>query len=126
MTIVPRRPRALVLDDQYLIASAIEAFLSDSGYETVMALSEQEALDAIASRQFDVAIVDYHLGSGTSDGVIARLQAAGTPFAICTGSIADDLSERHPGVAVICKPFAEGDIALAVERLVGATWPRGL
>jgi CheY-like chemotaxis protein len=121
MTIATRKPRALVLDDQFLIAASIESCLIEIGYQATVCLSEADALAALAGEPFDVAVVDYHLAAGTSDVVIGRLEELGTPYAICSGSMAEDVLAARPDSVIIAKPFTDSDVIGAVERLVGAS-----
>ncbi|HQZ13630.1 MAG TPA: hypothetical protein PK286_12170 [Devosia sp.] len=121
MTVAQRKPRALVLDDQYLVASSIEACLADLGFEATVALSEADALAALTLPPFDIAIVDYHLAAGTSDAVAARLDELGTPYALCSGSTAEEVLEHRPDATVITKPFSESELIGAIAKLAGTS-----
>ncbi|MDT4968975.1 MAG: hypothetical protein QOJ64_3712 [Acidobacteriota bacterium] len=52
------RPRALVVDDAPDVTEMLATFLQHAGYETVMAFSAYEALEAAQSDRFDVIISD--------------------------------------------------------------------
>lgn len=54
----PRKPRALVVDDAQDVTEMIAMFLQHAGYESVMAFSAMEALDAARTGQFDVIVSD--------------------------------------------------------------------
>ncbi len=61
------RTRVLICDDEPQILRALRVILGDAGYEVVPALTAAEALDAVAVRPPDAAIIDLVLPDG--DGV---------------------------------------------------------
>jgi two-component system KDP operon response regulator KdpE len=61
------RTRVLICDDEPQILRALRVILGDAGYEVVPALTAREALDAVAVRPPDAAIIDLVLPDG--DGV---------------------------------------------------------
>jgi two-component system KDP operon response regulator KdpE len=61
------RQRVLICDDEGQILRALRVVLGDAGYEVVPAMSVREALDAVAVRPPDAAIVDLVLPDG--DGI---------------------------------------------------------
>lgn len=52
------KPRALVIDDAPDVTEMIAMFLEHAGYETVMAYSAPEALEAVRRGHFDVIVSD--------------------------------------------------------------------
>ncbi len=61
------RDRVLICDDEAQILRALRVVLGDAGFEVVPAMSVREALDAVAVRPPEAAIVDLVLPDG--DGV---------------------------------------------------------
>jgi two-component system KDP operon response regulator KdpE len=61
------RQRVLICDDEAQILRALRVILGDAGFEVIPALTVREALDAVAVRPPDAAIVDLVLPDG--DGV---------------------------------------------------------
>jgi two-component system KDP operon response regulator KdpE len=61
------RPRILICDDEAQILRALRVILGDAGFEVVPATTVQEALDAVAVRPPEAAIIDLVLPDG--DGV---------------------------------------------------------
>ncbi len=61
------RQRVLICDDEAQILRALRVILGDSGFEVVPAMTVREALDAVAVRPPDAAIIDLVLPDG--DGV---------------------------------------------------------
>ena len=62
------RQRVLICDDEPQILRALRVILGDAGFDVVPALTVREALDAVAVRPPDAAIVDLVLPDG--DGVV--------------------------------------------------------
>ena len=56
-----KKGRILVIDDEPSVVDAIMTILSDTGYETIGALSGQEGLERLGRKRFDVAIIDLKL-----------------------------------------------------------------
>lgn len=115
------KPKALVVDDEFLIAAALESCLGDAGFEVTVATSTDTALAEVEGRSFDLALIDINLGDGNSvtDGLAAALVDRGIPFAICTGSAPEDARALYPGRPVIEKPFLDSDVARVAHSLVG-------
>jgi two-component system KDP operon response regulator KdpE len=61
------RTRVLICDDESQILRALRVILGDAGFEVVPATTAREALDAVAVRPPDAAIIDLVLPDG--DGV---------------------------------------------------------
>ena len=110
---------ALVVDDEFLIATMIEDILSREGVEVITATRTDEAADQLRGRRVDFALIDYQMRSVPSESLWTELMARKIPFAFCTGSVADEMQERFPGVLIIPKPFGEEAIIQAANTLLG-------
>lgn len=62
------QPSILVVDDDVGVCETIQSLLDDEGFTVAAAATGWEALDLLAVRQFDLAVVDVRLG-GAFDGV---------------------------------------------------------
>lgn len=107
----------LVLDDEFLIAVAIESILTEAGYEVVSAVSIAEARRLMSERPPDLAVLDFRLGDGAAD-LAADLVGAGVPLLFCTGSLPEEVQAVFPGAAVVAKPFADDILLAAVRRML--------
>jgi two-component system, response regulator PdtaR len=89
--------RILIIEDDLLIASEMEAALSDAGFEVVgMVTTGEEALDLAARERPDLAVVDIRL-AGTRDGVdtaIALFRSHGIRC-IFASAYSDDEARRR-------------------------------
>ena len=113
--------RILVVDDESLIAMALNDQLEYLGHEVIAtASSGQEAIDLAAESQPDLVLMDVYLGGGL-DGLDAaqRINAArATPIIILTGFPDKALVERGRDCGVVAhllKPIDLEDLRLAVE-----------
>ncbi len=73
-------PRILVADDQADVLESLRLLLKGEGYEIEMAQSPSKVIDALKTRDFDVALLDLNYARDTTSGregldLLARLQA---------------------------------------------------
>lgn len=99
--------RALVLEDNIIIAVEAEALLTGLGASSVAIVADvADALDAIKRARPDFALLDVNLGRETSEPVAERLKALGVPFAFTSGyGEVTHLAERFPDAPMVQKPF---------------------
>jgi CheY-like chemotaxis protein len=113
------RRRILLVEDEPVIAFALEDLVADLGYEVVgPAFRLPEALDIAASEPLDAAILDVNLNELTSYPVAERLRARGVPFLFATG-YAESGVDWPDEVAVIAKPYSRGQVEVALRHLLG-------
>src|SRR5260370_10809108 len=60
------RPRALVADDQRQVREALRLLLKAEGFEAVLASSPVEVIEAAATRELDVALIDLNYSRDTT------------------------------------------------------------
>ena len=109
---------ALVVDDEFLIGAMIEEILSSQGVTVFLATHDAEASAFLRDNHIDFALIDYKLHDSSTESLSARLAENGVPFAFCTGSMAEEMQRRFPGIMVIPKPFSEGLILQVASALV--------
>ena len=109
---------ALIVDDEYLIASMIEEILTRQGVTVVTATRPDEAHAYLAERKVDFALIDYQMRATPSEEIWTALQEKQIPFAFCTGSLAAEMHSRFPGITIIPKPFSEDTIIEVATTLV--------
>jgi PAS domain S-box-containing protein len=69
----PRSGSVLVIEDNQILRLAIEAILSESGYDTLAVASGEEAVALVnARRSLDAIVTDYRLGAGLNGVEAAR------------------------------------------------------
>lgn len=108
--------RVYVVEDELLIARALEIAIEESGYQYVGgADNADEALSAIAEIQPDIVLLDITI-AGDKDGIALAHEinkTSQTPFLFVTSHTTDQfltrVNETHPA-GFISKPFNESDI----------------
>ncbi|MFN3817861.1 PAS-domain containing protein [Blastomonas sp.] len=117
-----RALRVLVIDNDALIVEAMLSLLTSLGHNATGATDPVQALSA--EGPFDVALVDFHLGTAT-DGLALiaalRLQHPGLPAALVTAQGSPELVRRAGalGVPVIAKPAAAAEIVGFLAEAAG-------
>ncbi|HEY8067115.1 MAG TPA: response regulator [Methylosinus sp.] len=98
--------RVLVVEDEPLIALALEETLAEHGFHVVAsAQTVAVALRHVASAQFDVALLDLAIGAESVEPVADRLAAMGLPFVFATGYGRSALPPAHAARPIVAKPF---------------------
>ena len=88
--------RVLVVEDSMIIALDTEECLLDLGVEHVEVQGTVAgALNALGGESYDLAVLDFNLGSESSEKVADALRARGIPFWLATGygEMADRIEE---------------------------------
>lgn len=117
----PSGGRVLIIDDEREVAEAIALLLDLEGFETALASSETEALDAAAAAAPDVIVSDYQLRAGqTGLKVVAAVrsqQSAVVPVVFLTGDTARSELTNLPIAAatVLSKPVQADELLGAVR-----------
>ena len=106
----------LIVEDEPLIAMMLEDFLLSLGYE-VRATCESvgEALQAVATADFDLAILDVNLKGESVWPVAAELRDRGIPFIIASGGHVDPPPAEFASVPMIDKPYTIDRVTPALE-----------
>jgi CheY-like chemotaxis protein len=108
--------RILIVEDELMIRMLLEDMLGDLGYEVAgEAAKVQEALEAVNSIDFDLAILDVNLEGQPSAAVADALSARGRAFVFATGYSESGLPEAHRGRPVLKKPFQADQLGRVLE-----------
>ncbi len=114
------RKRILLVEDEPLIAVAMESTLRELGFEVVATATRiASALEAVSRETIDCAILDVRLGSQRIDPVADALAARGCPFFFMTGYGNPDVPSRHAARAVLQKPFRIDQLLEALQTEFG-------
>jgi CheY-like chemotaxis protein len=97
--------RVLVVEDEMLVLMLAEDLLADLGCTAVIAAATAEqALELIATDDFDVAMLDMNLNGERTYAVADALAKSGVPFLFATG-YAGRMGEGYGGRPILTKPY---------------------
>jgi CheY-like chemotaxis protein len=114
----PERRRALVVEDEVMVAMYMEELLSELGYDTVgVATGLDQALALAREATFDFAVLDINLDGRLSFPVADVLCERGIPFLFASGYGSRGLNDNYRDAVRIRKPFRSRDLAEAIGRL---------
>ena len=107
---------ALIIEDEFLTAQAIEDRLRDMGFTSfAFAMDQDEAIAAASERCPDLITSDVQLSSGCGIDAVQRIcDEKPIPVLYITGT-ADLVRERCPWAIVIQKPFGMAALRDGVE-----------
>jgi two-component system, response regulator PdtaR len=113
---------ALIIEDEAMVAAAIEFVLRDCGFDSIaVADSSQAAIAAAASRCPDLIVADVLLRPGCGIQAVENICGhPGIPVIFVTGADAG-VRARLSAYTVLRKPFSEATLAYAVA----ASLPQG-
>jgi DNA-binding response OmpR family regulator len=118
--------RALIIEDDFLIAMEIEDILLDMGFDVVgAAATEEDAVRLALEGRPDLMLVDYRLARGNGvDAVRAIERHMSAAILFVTGS-ADEVLRLRPDALCIGKPFDPERLMAAIHRALGQERPEG-
>ena len=112
--------RALIVEDEAIIAMTAEDMLEEMGCVTVaIAATLSEAMAAAGRGGFDIALLDINLNGAQSLPVADRLHAAGIPFIFTTGYGSAGSGPDFHDVPLVTKPYQLHDLVEAIARALG-------
>ncbi|QPH52359.1 HWE histidine kinase domain-containing protein [Pontivivens ytuae] len=112
--------KALVLEDNMIIALDAEELLYELGVEDVrIVATNEEAAAMIKAESFDFAVLDFNLGDQTSVPTANLLRGRNTPVIFATGyGDMPDLVKQVEGAPIIQKPYDAHELARALQEVV--------
>ena len=121
----PRRRRALIVEDEIIIALDLEDTMSTLGFDSCgLAPSDRKARSLAMSDQPDIALMDVCLEGGREGIETARWlrEVCGASIVFVTanrdeGTLAR-IHERVPGAPVLSKPVYREQLAKAVSEAI--------
>jgi DNA-binding response OmpR family regulator len=123
----PRGHRILVVDDDADVRALLTRALEAEGYLVEEAADGPAAVDALASRQTDLMVLDVMLPSDDGLDILTRVrQDSDVPVILLTGR--DGEADRVLGLKLgaddyVVKPFSPGEVAARVGSILRRARP---
>jgi len=114
----------LVVDDEPLIAMALEAALEDAGYSVTTAANGRQGLERLAEARADVVLLDMMMPVMNGPAMLAAMAAdpelRGIPVIVLSSLPEATIRARADGVAAILrKPYTADEVLRAIGRVLG-------
>ena len=114
--------RALLVEDEALVAMVAEEALSALGFKPTSARTTREAMAQFQAQEPELALIDVGLPDGKGDDLAVRLRSAAPRLRVVMASGYDPAELRRkfrhdPQVAVMAKPYTQTDLAAAARSL---------
>jgi len=117
----PQVSRVLLVEDEFMVAMLTEDMLCDLGYEIDLSVADLTAgLQAAATRQFDVGVLDINLRGSLSYPIADILIERGIPFIFASGYTAHGMDARYAQAPTIQKPFTMAALGQTLARALAA------
>ena len=114
--------RVLVCDDELQILRALKVVLGDAGFEVIATATATEALDAVAVRPPDAAIIDLVQPDGAGVEVCAQIREwSEMPILVLSavGEEAEKIRALNAGADdYVTKPFAAGELIALLNAVL--------
>ena len=108
--------RVLLVEDDSLVAMLVEDMLDELGYAFAGNPGNvAEALTAVKTAEYDVAILDVNLAGERVFPVADALMGAGRSFIFATGYGPAEIPDAYRRWPVAAKPFRLDDLETAIE-----------
>jgi two-component system KDP operon response regulator KdpE len=126
---VSERRRILVCDDEPQILRALRVILGDAGFEVVPAGTVREALDAVAVRPPDAAIVDLVLPDGDGIEVCASIREWSRMPILLLSAVGEEREKVRALEAgaddYVTKPFGPDELVARLRAALRRSEPAG-
>ena len=114
--------RALVVEDELLVAMTVEDFLTDQGCEVLDSVpTVAKAMQSITDGQPDIVILDRNLDGERTTAVAEMLNRSGIPYVVVTGyikGVADDAAMMN--APCVQKPWIPDELLACLHRALEA------
>jgi len=113
--------RLLLVEDEMMVAWAVEEVLCDWGCTVVGPVARAgKALALLDAEAVDMALLDISLNGERSYHVADALEARGVPFVFLTGYGRDSLPSRYRSHALVQKPFDQSELGDVLTKLLAS------
>jgi DNA-binding response OmpR family regulator len=114
--------KVLILEDEPLIALAMQFLVEDEGWSVVGPFSHVESARVVVDgdAEIDCALLDCLVGDYASWPVADGLTRRGVPFAFTSGNDARSIEPRFAAAPVFAKPVDEAAVKTFLRAIAGS------
>jgi CheY-like chemotaxis protein len=117
----------MVVEDELLVASTLEAALEDGGYRVLGPVATvPAAIGLLRTSPPDMALIDYRLAATTTETLLPSLKSRHIPVCVLTGCGASQLPPAYTGLTVLEKPVRTRTLMATLNRIAAANGPHAL
>lgn len=117
-----RKMSVLIVEDEPMLAFALEEFLLEAGFDVVGIAGRLEAaLAMIDGCNFDIAVLDANLAGISAGPAALALTALGLPFVIVSGYLPEQQTTAFSGAPRIQKPFRPDQLVRAMRNILAGS-----
>jgi len=110
--------RALIVEDEIMVAMYVEDLLTELGFEVAgLATALEQALPLAREGEFDFAVLDINLAGRVSFPIADVLRERGIPFLFASGYGSKGMRDDYRSAVRIQKPFLGHDLAQAIAKI---------
>jgi DNA-binding response OmpR family regulator len=118
--------RILIVEDDELVADALKRGLAEAGFAVDRVASAEQAEAALATEEFDLAVVDIGLPKVDGLTLVRRLRRAGSSLPVLILTARDGLADRVDALDLgaddyLTKPFELPEVAARCRALIRRT-----
>jgi DNA-binding NarL/FixJ family response regulator len=115
----PHKSRILIVEDEPMLAYALEELLVEAGFEIAGVAGRLEtALAIIETSNCDAAIVDANLAGVSAGPALSALAAHAIPFIVVSGYAPEQQPGAFSAALFIQKPCRSEDLIRAVRSVL--------
>jgi CheY-like chemotaxis protein len=111
---------ALVVEDDFMVAKMLETALHVRGFSVMGPVATaKEALNLMAALTPDVALLDYRLKIGTTEGLLPTLERLGARVCFLSGFAYPGMSPLFDKYPLLMKPFKQSELFEFLDQSFG-------
>lgn len=107
----------LILEDELIIAIALEDMLAGMGAKVVIAGTIEEAQARLADTALSLAVLDVNVHGVKSYGVAEALAARGVPLIFATGYGSAEHPPHFAAATTLTKPYSRHQLTEAIAAI---------
>ncbi|EUJ28478.1 two-component response regulator VanRB [Listeria floridensis FSL S10-1187] len=122
--------RVLVVEDQSDIRTAIQAFITRSGYDVVSVATGEEAWESFQTEEFHVILTDMMLPGLSGEELIKKIRAESDIPIIVISALTDEMFQinayEYKIDDYVSKPFSMNILIYKIEAIIRRTYTEAL